>query len=109
MLPKVTNIYLYEEPDTPEKSLIAAILDRAIRDIVNPADCTYMLKYKNTNKRSAVAWLRQRHNEPFSFLWICQHLDICPRRTRTFVLELLRTGQRFDIGNGACWVSLDKK
>lgn len=109
MIPQQLLVQLYEEPDTPEKSLIAAILDRAIRDIVNPPDCTYMLKYKNTNKRSAITWLRQQHCEPFSFLWICQHLDICPKRTKGFILELLKNGQKFDLGNGQSWVSLERR
>lgn len=62
---------------TPERELLAGVLDRAIRDASGLGwDCDRWIQ------ESALEWFDSKSLEPFSFLWICSHLDLCPVRLR---------------------------
>jgi len=83
---------------TPETSLIAAILDRALRDAINAQDLK--LKYNkirtHKNKRVALAWIRSKEFYPFSFLWICQYLEFCPVRINKIVDRLVKSNKLYE-------------
>jgi len=90
-------------PAPPERQLLAATLDRAIRDILNPPDIDGSKFYENTKHcRSACLWLRSHSMEVFSFNWVCHYLDISPKVIRRVVYDLEKKGLGFDLGNGRC-------
>lgn len=79
-----------------ERALCWAIVERAILDSLGlglaKVDCP------KVKQKQARAWIldskAKTSPEPFSFLWICNVLDTCPKRIRKIVLdqpkELLR-------------------
>lgn len=81
------NIFLSnEEPYdnhsdiAPELKLCAAILVKALADALNITSFSTEAKAigRREEKQAADAreWLISESFEPFSFLWICEHLDI---------------------------------
>jgi hypothetical protein len=66
----------------PEKALLYAILTRAIFDY-----CNVGFDISQFDSRQADAWIFSRNQKPWSFLWICSHLDLCPQRLRKFLLK----------------------
>jgi len=79
---------------TPEKALLIEILRRAINDFVWHCGLKRSDAKTHEIQRSARLWLfgPERHPlTPFSFHWICQHLDQCPRTIRKRVLCLAKT------------------
>ena len=59
---------LAEQMKSPEKRLLCAICERAVRDL---------LSSDKEESRSAVEWLEDNDGfAPFSFPWICETLDI---------------------------------
>lgn len=81
----------YDSPDVlnepsyqpiPEKALLGAVFSRALRDAlggqyVSPED-----------RRLARAWFMSAEDEPFSFVWVAKHLDLCPLVLRKLVLAV---------------------
>lgn len=87
---------ILDHPNTPERNLIAACLERAIRDILNKP----MPQKKSENIgdmycREACVWLRSQSTKRFSFKWVCEHLDLCPIQIRRRVYEMQKNGERF--------------
>lgn len=80
----MTNTHLIEE-----KSLLAAMIERAILDAIGDAGIDM------EDRRSAREWLITIPQDEFkpevlSFAWCCQHLDLDPSIIRkTITLELL--------------------
>lgn len=83
-----------EVPVVPERNLIADVLYRAIRDILNT-------EYENTkNHRNAKTWMRigfpvdvhDRH-VPFTFYWCCLQLDLDPVVLRDIIEAMYRNGE----------------
>lgn len=72
----------------PEKALLLAILMRAMLDY---SGCSKgSASRKKTNRKSAWVWFTEPQGavyRPFSFLWICEHLDIDPRAVIRFLRE----------------------
>lgn len=72
-----------ERKETPEKTLLLAMLDRAIRDAIN--------SFERFNQREAMKWINNRRylikKEPFSFEWVCDQLDIDPRTVRKQIID----------------------
>lgn len=62
-------------PVKPERNLLAAVLARAICDAFGTAHCERHIV------RSARQWLfgKLTPTKPFSFAWVCLHLDLEPR------------------------------
>ena len=58
----------------PEYRLLSAVVLRAICDL----SCTA----KQEIRRDARYWFTSDKTDPFSYNWICQHLDIPPQRIR---------------------------
>lgn len=56
----------YEIDYLPEHELIFAIIQRALNDLVGEA------------VRDANLWLRSESQEPWSFLWCCEQIDLQP-------------------------------
>lgn len=52
------------------KNLAYAIIARAIEDLINDS------KDSRPHKRDASRWLTSNNTEPFSFLWICEKVDL---------------------------------
>jgi len=68
--------------DPPHRNLLAAILARGI------SDAAY--SYHGLNdavSRQAQGWLRSESEDPWSFIWICGHLDLCPILVRMRVMD----------------------
>jgi hypothetical protein len=86
-IPKSATLEL--EYSNPERNLIAEVLNRALRDVLNQE------VGNQAHARCAMAWLRLKRKGPFSFNWICKHLDICPEQIRKKVKEMKEKGERF--------------
>lgn len=75
----IVDEYLFADNlfDTPEKNLLAMVLDRAIRDYTS---------IEHEVRREVETWFFCKENsKPFSFLWICEALDLDPQRIRTLL------------------------
>jgi len=56
---------------TPEKDLLIAVLDRAIRDLIGEASVSWQ------DRRLAVNWIfYEKPEEPYSFAFICDELNL---------------------------------
>lgn len=85
---------------TPERRLLAAFLERAVRDIraVSPEELSTDRKidlaaYRTGRRRSefwpensrehhalaAIEWVEDRSDEPGGYLWVCSALDLPPQ------------------------------
>lgn len=70
--------------NTPEKTLLVAILAQALRDLVYPGGF-------NPTRGSALDarnWFSSQETSPGSFLWICNALEIDPCLLRRWAGEL---------------------
>lgn len=93
-------------PAVPERTMLAAILERAIRDAISneiPAP------RRSTNKKvcprkSAREWLYLDEEIPeedldypteFSFVHVCSELDMCPIVTRRWIMEAIPKFEEF--------------
>lgn len=81
---------LFQEPNmtgTPERNLLMAILERAIRDFVGNS---------SQESREAEEWLFEDCKQPFpefSFPWICQQLDLVPERISNLIEGMPKRGE----------------
>lgn len=78
-----------EDPTSPlaavqERALLAAILERAILDATGNVTGH---DHKGNIRLEATNWLSNWNDEDsevrFTFPWICQHLELCPKRVLT--------------------------
>ena len=68
---------------TPEYQLLAAILERAVLDL-RGIDFT-----KGDEARTALAWISSNEiNQPFTFLWVCQELNLDPGMIRKLAQQV---------------------
>lgn len=75
---------------SPDQRLIAALLRRAIMDIVNTA-----CDISAADKQAAKRWMFSSLNKtPFSFLWCCEALELAPDVFRGQVQLLLSPSSR---------------
>jgi hypothetical protein len=74
---------------TPERRLLLAILERAILDFVGNDE---------RELEQAEQWLftpeRGEKNEHFSFDWVCEQLDLDPKRIAAKIKQMPRRGSR---------------
>lgn len=73
----------HKQPHIPERRLLWAILHRAVWDALG-------LSIGSSDTPQAVlrevrAWFRTNKKTPFSYLWICQTLEIDPARLRKLI------------------------
>lgn len=57
----------------PELRLAAAVLERAVLDY---------LQQRGVHKAHTVAWFASSSDQPYSFLWLCEHLEIDAARVK---------------------------
>lgn len=73
----------------PETALLYAVLERAILDAKGIKTNTY----GDTARNTALQWLFEEHKEfnsqAFTFPWICEHLNACPKLTRKRIFKYL--------------------
>jgi hypothetical protein len=62
-------------PVMPERDLIIGILSRALEDL-NGNVTGVLPKEKSRIQLDAARWIRSNRRKPFSFLWICDQLDL---------------------------------
>lgn len=74
---------------TPERRLLLAILERAILDYVGNDE---------RELEQAEHWLfsepHDKHSDQFSFCWVCEQLDLDPKRIAQKIKEMPRRGNR---------------
>lgn len=58
----------------PERGLLYGIVDRAFRDATG--------KVGRQARRDAYAWIESNDREEWSFIWVCQHLNLDPINVR---------------------------
>lgn len=89
----ILDQYDPEITKSPEKKLLAAVLEMAIRQALkNHRDC---------HNREAYAWIvlsELDDDDPleFSYPWICGHLEIDPWQVRSYVIELKRKNKALE-------------
>lgn len=83
---------IYGEPNltgTPERNLLMAVLERAIRDYVGNS---------RHEVKEAEEWIfKQRMDLPyieFSFAWVCHQLDLEPQRIADLIAAMPKRGER---------------
>lgn len=76
--------------ETPERQLLAAILGRAIRDLFVTYNRSGSYVFVRKLRREALSWFACKEVKPFSFIWICWHLDLRPE----LVIKELREANR---------------
>lgn len=86
------------DPVRPEKALLAAILERAIADILSP-----LYDVGGMDKRAAFRWIWEdnersdlRPLEPYSFGWICQQLEIDPVRIKHSIVRKMDACEAYE-------------
>jgi hypothetical protein len=93
MLEKSLIIQIEEEIDDfstePERGLLAAVLGYAIHD----SQSTNQIKAYD-----AKHWILWKGSEEFSFLWICQQLDLNPEALKRHILSLPKSSFPFTLG-----------
>lgn len=75
---------------SPERKLLGAVLERAIRDYVGQDD---------NQAKQARAWIFEQHIDPmvhdeFSFSWICEQLELNQRLVAAQLKKLRRLVRR---------------
>lgn len=91
----------------PERVLLAALLERAILDLVVPT-----CKFERYEERALRRWFLDKESEPFSFCWVCEHLSFSPAVILTRLapyLRLLGTPQRTERSRGVFYRRSDKR
>jgi len=83
--------YIQEYPEPPElcrqeRRLLRAILMRAILDA---SGNSYGNEAGQQTSRNARAWIREDSDpeQPFSYIWICDQLDLNPQVLRDLVIQ----------------------
>lgn len=70
-----------KEPASPERALLLGILEQAGRDAFGRR--TLVAALSPLEYRRLIVWLEKRNTEdyPFTYSWICDHLNLCPEAT----------------------------
>lgn len=80
------NYYPSGDILNPERALLAAVLHRAILDLIKPR--------QDTNGKSIreqlLLWFKSQERTPFTFLWICEGLDLNVEPIMKVLLPSLR-------------------
>ena len=66
-----------------EHALLYAILVRALLDF-----CNIRFEISSASRRDAAKWFASDSKKPWSFLWLCSHLEVCPKRVREFLTTM---------------------
>lgn len=81
----------------PEKKLLYAIIERAVLDFQGRNATDLEGRY---HMRRADAWLfywrKGDEREPFTFPWVCLHLDLCPSELTRKLRKLIQSSAKFD-------------
>lgn len=65
----------------PYIKLLVAVLARAVMDLLSNRVAD------KASRQEARRWLTSPMDDAWSFIWICDQLDICPQRTLKSILE----------------------
>lgn len=92
LMPAYNDGYdLFDEPNltgTPERNLLLAILERAIRDYIGNT---------RSDARNAKEWIFEGSFEQpyveFSFAWVCHQLDLEPERIADLIAAMPKRGE----------------
>jgi hypothetical protein len=77
---------------TPEQNLIFSIMQDVLLVLFTyPSKGAMQKPRMKTQMESDMYWIKSTSDEPFTFVWICQHLDIDPDVFRTEVLKAFRS------------------
>lgn len=82
------DLDLSDDFGSPERNLVAAVLNRAIEDVINP---TWSQTY--SERERAILWLLEPGNQLFEFTWCCDELGLCPDTVIRVVVEHKRDGK----------------
>ncbi len=89
-----------------ERSLIFAVLERAILDAAGHDMAGNTVGGNHHDKAHALAWILQKHEDeigdPFSFPWICEHLGGCAKTIRKRVIKYIQSEVKAKKSH-VCW------
>lgn len=77
---------------TPEQALLAGVLERALNDAERFAGSTAVTAREHV--RALREWFASTDKRCFSFLYICDHLKLCPESARAVAYRVLAGGRR---------------
>lgn len=89
--------------DLPERELLAAILCRAVFDACNRSDRDSLsgnsltIGHKSDARRWILYWSEEDTPRPFTFPWICEQLDLCPRSTKARIAPYVNGTEHFPV------------
>ncbi len=93
-----------EKPSIPERNLLAEVLARACRDLLNPTQLTGRNEISESQSmkeiREASSWFMSKSEEPFSFVWICKNLDLSSKEVRQIIFEFKKNKINFKMEFG---------
>ena len=82
-------------PESPERTLLAAILNLTIVDICNPTGGFRTPAVK----RQAVQWVHDKGTDDWSYRWVCSELDLDPDALLAGILAMRDSGRVLDCRN----------
>lgn len=74
-------------PRTPERKLLAATLERGIKDAAGMFDIK--TEKPRVEQSSALLWVLSADDEPWSFRWVCDELDMDPGTLKAAILRAI--------------------
>lgn len=80
-----------------EKALLGAVLERAILDFLDITKYTLgKTSIHHNEQEKAEKWLfKSKCKEPFTFIWICEVLELDVGRIRTSLVKVKNSGESF--------------
>ncbi len=77
---------------TPEKTLLAAMLERAVADALCATKQCYETR---VHAREALAWVKSRRDDAFSFVWVSEALNLDPSILRNYIIRCKKEQIKF--------------
>ena len=78
----------------PEHRMLCAILERCVLDILHPAKMRLTTAVERMEARrlrdEALAWISEPDDEPYTFIWICDHLTLDHNSIRNEMRRMAR-------------------
>ena len=97
----------YNYTPLPEKMLCMAVLQRAILDYLELSMSSEQGKNRKEDRvyyrGTAVRWFLDDECDPFSFCWVCEHLDIDTDFIRRFLYVAKKSDSRYFKTGFECW------
>jgi hypothetical protein len=79
--------YFLSDAPNAHRNLLVAVLHRAIMDLRTPIQIS-----TSEDRRSAIRWFKSVRRGPWSFVWVCEELDLNPIEIKKASFMWIRKG-----------------